>query len=70
MLCVPSDAVVFENGHHYVVVVKGTKHYECREISVAHDDGNHAFLSGGVKEGERVVTANALLVFNALEDAQ
>lgn len=70
MLCVPSDAVVFENGHHYVVVVKGTKHYECREISVAHDDGKHAFLSGGVKEGERVVTANALLVFNALEDAQ
>lgn len=70
MLCVPSDAVVFENGHHYVVVITGQKNYERREVSVAHDDGRQVFVREGVREGERVVTANALLVFNALEDAQ
>ncbi len=64
MAAVPSAAVIFESGNDYVMV--STKRgYERREVRVAHASSGYSFIASGVKEGEKVVTKNALLHFNA-----
>lgn len=64
MPAVPSAAVIFENGKDYVMVT-AKRGYERREVRVAHASAGYSFIVSGVSEGEKVVTKNALLYFNA-----
>ncbi len=61
---VPSSAVIFENGKDYVMVASKTG-YERREVRVIHASSGCCFLASGIEVGEKVVTKNALLYFNA-----
>ena len=47
------------------MVHTGENRYERREVSVAHTSSNRSFISSGLTAGEKVVTRNALLFFNA-----
>ena len=65
MPVVPSSAVIFDGGHNYVMVATGKDIYERREVDIAHESTGYSFLKSGVNIGEKVVTKNALLYFNA-----
>ncbi len=65
MPAVPSSAVVFENGHDYVMVETNPKKYKRQEIEVAQEANGIAYISQGLQGGEKVITKNALLYFNA-----
>ncbi len=64
MAAVPSQAVIFEDGKDYVVVLSRGK-YHRRQVSVARASGGYSFIASGVEPGEEVVVKNALLYFNA-----
>ncbi len=64
MPALPSSAVIFEDGKDYVMVVSKSG-YERREVRVAHASAGYSYLAQGVEQGEKVVTKNALLYFNA-----
>ena len=63
LCCVPTESVIFENGHNYVVVAEGSK-YVRRAIQVAHNSSTYTWVSAGLKPHENVVSKNALLLFN------
>ena len=63
LCCVPTESVIFENGHNYVVVAEGSK-YVRRTIQVAHNSSTYTWVSAGLKPHENVVSKNALLLFN------
>ena len=65
MPAVPAKAVIFLSGKEYVMVQTGKNRYERREVSVAHASSDRSFISSGLTAGEKVVTQNALLYFNA-----
>jgi cobalt-zinc-cadmium efflux system membrane fusion protein len=65
MPAVPAKAVIFLSGKEYVMVQTGEGRYERREVSVAHTSSDRSFISSGLTAGEKVVTQNALLYFNA-----
>lgn len=67
MLQVPSHALVFENGKQYVVCVKDDNSLEVRTVDVCRQVGSYCYLNEGVKEGERVIDKNVLLVYNVLK---
>lgn len=64
MPAVPSAAVIFEHGKDYVMVASKDG-YERREVRVAHASAGYSYLTSGVSAGEKVITKNALLYFNA-----
>lgn len=64
MAAVPSQAVIFDSGHDYVMVVT-PKRVERRPVRVAHTSAGYSYIASGVESGEVVVTKNALLYFNA-----
>lgn len=66
MPSVPSSAMVFENGNQYVVVKNGRKQYRVQEVQVAKTTDSRVYIQSGIDEGQKVVTRNALLIYNAL----
>lgn len=66
MLCLLSKDIIFNGGKQYVVVVGADKVMKIREVEVETQSGKYSYISSGVSEGEKVISKNALLVYNAL----
>ena len=65
-LCVPSHALVFENGRYYVVTVASDDRLTVKEVEVYLHSDEVCYLSSGLTAGERVLNRNVLLVYKAL----
>ncbi|MFT4032335.1 MAG: efflux RND transporter periplasmic adaptor subunit [Siphonobacter sp.] len=65
-IAIPAQAVIFDNSQNYVVVYKDEKHLEVRPVTVYRTIGNTSYIDGGLQAGERLITRNQLLVYNAL----
>lgn len=63
--CVSSQAVVFENGHHYVILAEGTD-YRRQEVKIAVETDTLIYISEGLHRGQSVVSRQTLLLFNEL----
>ena len=67
-LTVPSSAIIFDKSKNYVMVFHDRNNIETREVEVFRQIGDTIYLSAGLKPGEKVMTANQLLVYDALND--
>ena len=65
-LCIDKNAVVFDNDRNYVVVITPDNEFEVREIVVHTISDQYAAISSGLRENERIVNKNALLIYNAV----
>lgn len=68
MLTVPSSSMIFDKSKNYVMVFHDRHNIETREVEVFRQIGDVTYLSAGLKPGEKVMTANQLLVYDALND--
>lgn len=68
MLTVPSSAVIFDKSKNFVMVFKDRNNIETRQVEVFRQIGDVTYLQSGLKEHEKVMTANQLLVYDALND--
>ncbi|GAB3993967.1 efflux RND transporter periplasmic adaptor subunit [Spirosoma daeguense] len=68
MATVPSGSVIFDRSKHYVMVFKNRSDIETREVDVLKSLGSIAYVRQGVKPGEKVISKNQLLVYNALNN--
>ncbi|MEO6314475.1 MAG: efflux RND transporter periplasmic adaptor subunit [Chitinophagaceae bacterium] len=68
MVMIPSDGVVTDNGKTFVIIYHDKCNLELREITVLKSVGGRDFISSGIKEGEQLIGANQVLLFNALKE--
>lgn len=68
LVAIPSDALVFDKSRNFVMVYKDKKHIENRQVEVFRQVGAVTFLKSGLKPGEKVMTTNQLLIYDALND--
>ncbi|MCC8144203.1 MAG: hypothetical protein LUD02_08625 [Tannerellaceae bacterium] len=66
-VAVPSDVLIFDNDTYYAVVEEATGNFSMREIIPIGHNNNTTFLAGGLKEGEKVVSKNQLLIYSELK---
>jgi membrane fusion protein, heavy metal efflux system len=66
MLSVPSSALIFDNSQYYVLVYKSPSDISIRPVMVANASGERTYINGGLQEGEKVITSNALLIYQQL----
>lgn len=64
---VDARAVIFENGRHFVVTVSNDNTLLACEVDVFKQTDTYCYLQTGLKEGDRIINQNALLVYNALK---
>lgn len=67
MARVHAHAVIFENGKQYVVYIGDDNRLHAREVTVFKQTETYCYLQSGLKEGDRIIDRNALLVYNALK---
>jgi cobalt-zinc-cadmium efflux system membrane fusion protein len=67
-IAIPSSAVIFDKSRHYVMVYRGTSDIETRPIEIFKGLGDTTYVASGLKEGERVISKNQLLIYDALND--
>ena len=63
--CIPPQAIVFENGHHYVILADSLG-YHRQEVKLAIETDTLLYISEGLQSGQRVVSQQALLLFTEL----
>lgn len=68
MTTVPAGSVIFDKSKHFVMVFRGRSDIETREVDMLKSLGDVAYIRSGVKSGEKVITKNQLLVYDALND--
>lgn len=65
---IPAGAVIFDSGKNYVVVYNSKCNLQVREVSVIKTVENTSYLSSGLKPGDKVISKNQLLLYNALTE--
>jgi membrane fusion protein, copper/silver efflux system len=61
-ITVPADAVIDSGTAKRVFIARGDGQYELREVQTGRQEGDRVEIRGGLKVGERVVTAGAFLL--------
>jgi cobalt-zinc-cadmium efflux system membrane fusion protein len=68
MLQVPSDDVIFDKNRHFVMVYHSRCRVETRPVEIYQNAGSTAYILHGLKEGERVMSRNKMLAYDAIND--
>lgn len=68
MIAIPSDAVVFNKSKSFVMIFKDRNNIETRQVEVFRQLGNISYISSGLSEGEKVLTTNHILIYDALNE--
>jgi cobalt-zinc-cadmium efflux system membrane fusion protein len=67
-LTIPSSALIFDKSKYWVMVFKDRHQIETRKVEIYRQTGNLTYILSGVEEGEQVISSNAILVYDALND--
>jgi cobalt-zinc-cadmium efflux system membrane fusion protein len=68
MIAIPSKAVIFDKSKSFVIIFKDRNNIETRQVEVFRQVGETTFVWSGLKEGEKVISENQLLIYDALND--
>jgi membrane fusion protein, heavy metal efflux system len=65
---VPAESVIFDKSKHYVMVFHSRDNIETRPVTISKSLGSTTWISEGLKVGEKILTRDQLLVYDALND--
>jgi len=68
LIAVPSSAVIFDKSKNWVMVFRDRHTINTRQIEVYRQLGDVTYVSVGLKDGERVISKNGLMIYDALND--
>ncbi len=65
-ICIPTKALISQNGKEYVVVYNSNSDIKIAEVDILKTTGDKTYVNSGVTEGQKVITQNQLLIFQQL----
>jgi cobalt-zinc-cadmium efflux system membrane fusion protein len=67
-IAIPKSALIFNDDKYFVVVYVNDKHMEIRRVKPIAENEQFSYTNEGVKEGEKIISDNALLIFEELNN--
>ncbi len=67
-LCVASAALNFDHSQYYVLVYNSNSDVHIASVEVSGSLGNKTYITSGLKEGDRVLSSNVVLIYEALNN--
>jgi len=67
-LCVATSSVVFDHSQNYILVYHSNSDIKIEPVEVISTFDNRTFIKGNVKVGDRVISSQAILIYDALND--
>ena len=68
LITIPSQAIIFDKSKYWVMVFKNRHEIETREVRIYNAFDDRTYLLSGLKPGEKIITKNGLLIYDALND--
>ena len=68
MPSIPASSIIFDKSKNWVMVFHDKHNIETRKVTVYSQIGKIAYIKAGLKPGEKVISENGLLVYDALND--
>ena len=68
LTAIPSSAVIFDKSKYWVMIFKDRKNIETRQVEIYRQLGNKTYIQSGLSEGEKVISENGILIYDALND--
>lgn len=68
MITIPSSSIIFDKNKYWVMVFKDRHNIETREVEVYRQLGDISYINHGLKAGEKIISKNGLLIYDALND--
>lgn len=68
LVAIPSSAVIFDKSKNWVMVYRSRSDIETRAVEVHRRQGDVTYLLSGLEAGEQVISANQMLIYDALND--
>ena len=65
-ICIPTNALVFDNSRHYILLFKSKSDIKVIPVEVISTNGDKTYISAEVKIGDLIIGTNPLLIYNAL----
>ncbi|CCH55487.1 efflux transporter, RND family, MFP subunit [Fibrisoma limi BUZ 3] len=65
-VAIPTNAVVFDKSRNFVVSVTKENQPVVREVDIYKTTSDKSYINSGLSDGERIITKNQLLIYNAL----
>lgn len=65
-LSVPSQALIFDHSQYYVLVYNSKTDVKITPVQVINTVGDRTYLASGVNDGDKVISTQAILIYNAL----
>ena len=66
MVTIEASSLVFDNSNNYVLIYEGGKNFKVQKVDLYKTIGTKAYIKSGVKDNDKIVTGNQLLIYNAL----
>lgn len=67
-ISVPTTAVISDKSKHFIMVYKSDTEISTREVNVFKEINGVSYLESGIEIGEKVITNNALFIYDAMND--
>ena len=68
MVAVPSSSIIFDKSKYWVMVFKDKHNIETRKVDVYRQLGDITYIKDRLNEGEKIISKNAILIFDELND--
>lgn len=65
-MCIPFSSVLTEDGKNYIVCYYSKDSLKVKQVDLLQVEGSKAYINGDLTVGDKVVTKNQLLLYNAL----
>ncbi|HXO75321.1 MAG TPA: efflux RND transporter periplasmic adaptor subunit, partial [Puia sp.] len=65
-LSIPSQALIFDHSQYYVLVYSSKTDVKITPVQVINTVGDRTYLASGVNDGDKVISSQAILIYNAL----
>ena len=65
-LCISKNALIFDHSQYFVLVYNGAADVKIRPVQIHNIVGDKVYVDSGVKEGEKVIASQAILIYDTL----
>ena len=67
-LCISSSALIFDQSQYFVLVYHSPSDVRITPVKIIDKHEDKSYISGDIKEGEKVIASNAILIYQAMND--
>jgi cobalt-zinc-cadmium efflux system membrane fusion protein len=65
---IDANTIIFDNDKNYVLIADGPAHVHIQPIVIAKKVEDRAYISSGVKPGDRIIASRQVYLFESLKD--